>query len=171
VPLPTTSRGLCLRFARCSCTKVLRAPRRKVPSSCSGWLPSRRPGLKTHDSSWKNAALHYVDSRIGVAALVFGRIQDASRRLEGTVVEDAVVKERRPDSAQPLVDCIQGVINEGFRSPEDRVKLHNQAVARFRRATTEFCHRCSRRERSAETWTVFSGNREGPSLLRLPRQS
>jgi hypothetical protein len=29
---------------------------------------------KTHDSSWKNAALHYVDSRIGVAPLVLGRI-------------------------------------------------------------------------------------------------
>lgn len=47
--VPTTSRGLCLRFARCSCTKVLRAPRRKGPSSCSAWSPSRRPGSKMHD--------------------------------------------------------------------------------------------------------------------------
>src|SRR5437667_9742636 len=43
------SRGLCLRFARCFSTKVLRPARRKGLSSCSVWLPNRRPGSKTHD--------------------------------------------------------------------------------------------------------------------------
>jgi hypothetical protein len=36
-----------------------------------------------------------------------------------------------PDAAQPLGGCIRGAIDEEFRSPEDRVKSHNHAVARF----------------------------------------
>jgi hypothetical protein len=39
----------CRADSRNRCTKRSRPTRRKGPSSCSDWSPSRRPGSKTHD--------------------------------------------------------------------------------------------------------------------------